>query len=109
VHQVRDWYSGAAAYFGRIREAKRENTRCGLRPMSDKAAGQKTRGPEGCRYTSHGLGTLVVVTLGIEYSEAQFELSTKAVSTDPVNAVSHFLKCYGVSSKRGDQQSCSTR
>src|ERR1700751_1462859 len=48
VHQVRDWYSGAAAYFGRMREAKRENTRCGLRPMSDKAAGQKTRGPEGC-------------------------------------------------------------
>ena len=33
MHQVRDWYSGAAAYFGR---------------MSDKAAGQKTRGPEGC-------------------------------------------------------------
>src|ERR1700747_224601 len=31
-----------------MREAKRENTRCGLRPMSDKAAGQKTRGPEGC-------------------------------------------------------------
>ena len=48
MHQVRDWYSGAAAYFGRMREAKRENTRCGLRPMSDKAAGQKTRGPEGC-------------------------------------------------------------
>jgi hypothetical protein len=23
VHQVRDWYSGAAAYFGRMREAKR--------------------------------------------------------------------------------------
>ena len=31
-----------------MREAKRENTRCGLRPMSDKAAGRKTRGPEGC-------------------------------------------------------------
>jgi hypothetical protein len=30
VHQVRDWYSGAAAYFGWMREAKRENTRCGL-------------------------------------------------------------------------------
>jgi tellurite resistance protein TerC len=30
VHQVRDWYSGAAAYFGRMRDAKRENTRCGL-------------------------------------------------------------------------------
>jgi len=27
VHQVRDWYSGAAAYFGWMREAKRENTR----------------------------------------------------------------------------------
>jgi hypothetical protein len=48
VHQVRDWYNGAAAYFGRMREGKRENTRCGLRPMSDKAAGQKTRSPEGC-------------------------------------------------------------
>jgi len=48
VHQVRDWYSGAAAYFGWMREAKRENTRCGLRPMSDKAASQKTRSPEGC-------------------------------------------------------------
>ena len=48
VHQVRGWYSGAAAYFGWMREAKRENTRCGLRPMSDKAAGRKTRGPEGC-------------------------------------------------------------
>src|SRR5215475_7365480 len=31
-----------------MREAKRENTRCGLRPMSDKAASQKTRSPEGC-------------------------------------------------------------
>src|SRR6516165_1584475 len=48
VHQVRDWFSGAAAYFGWMREAKRENTRCGLRPMSDKAASQKTRSPEGC-------------------------------------------------------------
>jgi hypothetical protein len=48
VHQVRGWCSGAAAYFGWMREAKRENTRCGLRPMSDKAAGRKTRGPEGC-------------------------------------------------------------
>src|SRR5262249_55736504 len=48
VHQVRGWYSGAAAYFGWMREAKRENTRCGLRPMSDKAASQKTRSPEGC-------------------------------------------------------------
>src|SRR5271157_3857878 len=48
VHQVRDWYSGAAAYCGWMREAKRENTRCGLRPMSDKAAGRKARGPEGC-------------------------------------------------------------
>ena len=48
VHQVRDWYSGAAAYFGWMREAKRENTRCGLRLMSDKAAGQKTRSPKGC-------------------------------------------------------------
>ena len=46
--QVRGWYSGAAAYFGWMREAKRENTRCGLRPMSDKAACQKTRSPEGC-------------------------------------------------------------
>jgi len=26
-----------------MREAKRENTRCGLRPMSDKAASQKTQ------------------------------------------------------------------
>jgi hypothetical protein len=43
VHQVRDWFSGAAAYFGWMREAKRENTRCGLRPMSDKAASQKTQ------------------------------------------------------------------
>src|SRR6516164_6660826 len=41
VHQVRDWFSGAAAYFGWMREAKRENTRCGLRPMSDKAASQR--------------------------------------------------------------------
>src|SRR6516164_43583 len=48
VHQVRDWFSGAAAYFGWMREAKRENTRCGLRPMSDKAASEKTRSPEGC-------------------------------------------------------------
>src|SRR6516165_5360270 len=48
VHQVRGWYSGAAAYFDWMREAKRENTRCGLRPMSDKAASQKTRSPEGC-------------------------------------------------------------
>ena len=48
VHQVRDWFSGAAAYFGWMREAKRENTRCGLRPMSDKAASQKTRSLEGC-------------------------------------------------------------
>jgi hypothetical protein len=45
VHQVRDWYSGGPsrtgtnAYFGWMREVKRENTRCGLRPMSDKAAG----------------------------------------------------------------------
>jgi len=31
VHQVRGWYSGAAAYFGWMREAKRENTRGGLR------------------------------------------------------------------------------
>src|SRR5215471_10974685 len=31
-----------------MREAKMENTRCGLRPMSDKAAGQKTRSPKGC-------------------------------------------------------------
>jgi hypothetical protein len=30
VHQVSDWGSGAAAYFGWMREAKRENTRCGL-------------------------------------------------------------------------------
>jgi hypothetical protein len=30
VHQVSDWCSGAAANFGRMREAKRENTRCGL-------------------------------------------------------------------------------
>ena len=30
VHQVSDWYSGAAANFGWMREAKRENTRCGL-------------------------------------------------------------------------------
>jgi hypothetical protein len=30
VHQVSDWCSGAAAYFGWMREAKRENTRCGL-------------------------------------------------------------------------------
>ena len=27
MHQVRDWFSGAAAYFGWMREAKRENTR----------------------------------------------------------------------------------
>src|SRR6478672_13442545 len=31
-----------------MREAKRENTRGGLFPMSDKAAGQKARSPEGC-------------------------------------------------------------
>jgi hypothetical protein len=30
VHQVSDWCSGAAAYFGWVREAKRKNTRCGL-------------------------------------------------------------------------------
>jgi hypothetical protein len=30
VHRVSDWCSGAAAYFGWMREAKRENTRCGL-------------------------------------------------------------------------------
>jgi beta-galactosidase GanA len=30
VHQVSDWCSGAAAYFGWMREVKRENTRCGL-------------------------------------------------------------------------------
>src|SRR6201982_428314 len=59
VPQVRDWYSGAAAYFGRMREAKRENTRCGLRPMSDKAAGQKTRGPEGCDENGPALALLL--------------------------------------------------
>ena len=48
VHQVSDWCSGAAANFGWMREAKRENTRCGLLPMSDKAAGQKARSPQGC-------------------------------------------------------------
>ena len=47
VHQVRGWYSGGPsrtgtnAYFGWMRETKRENTRCGLGPMSDKAAGRK--------------------------------------------------------------------
>jgi hypothetical protein len=30
VRQVSDWCSGAAANFGWMREAKRENTRCGL-------------------------------------------------------------------------------
>ena len=40
VHQVSDWCSGAAANFGRMREAKRENTRCGLSAMSDKAVGK---------------------------------------------------------------------
>ena len=30
VHQVSDWCSGAAANFGWMREAKRENTRGGL-------------------------------------------------------------------------------
>ena len=30
VHQVSDWCSGAAAKFDWMREAKRENTRCGL-------------------------------------------------------------------------------
>jgi hypothetical protein len=30
VRQVSDWCSGAAADFGWIREAKRENTRCSL-------------------------------------------------------------------------------
>ena len=25
MHQVRDWYSGAAGYFGWMREAKREH------------------------------------------------------------------------------------
>ena len=30
VHQVSDWCSGAAGNFGWMREAKRENTRCGL-------------------------------------------------------------------------------
>jgi hypothetical protein len=30
VRQVSAWCSGAAAYFGWMREAKRENTRCGL-------------------------------------------------------------------------------
>jgi hypothetical protein len=30
VRQVSDWCSGATAYFGWMREAKRENTRCGL-------------------------------------------------------------------------------
>ena len=54
VHQVRGWYSGGPsrtgtnAYFAWMREAKREHTRCGLGPMSDKAAGRKTRGPERC-------------------------------------------------------------
>src|SRR5260221_6597757 len=48
VHHLRDSCSGAAAHFAQMREAKRENTRCGLRPMSDKAAGQKTRSPKGC-------------------------------------------------------------
>jgi hypothetical protein len=46
VHQVDSgWLSGAAEYFGWVGGAKRENTRCGLRPMSDKAARQKTRSP----------------------------------------------------------------
>jgi hypothetical protein len=31
-----------------MREAMRENTRCGLRPMSDKAACQNSPSPEGC-------------------------------------------------------------
>src|SRR5258708_9773951 len=48
VHHLRDSCSGAAAHFAQMREAKRENTRCGLRPMSDKAAGQKARSPKGC-------------------------------------------------------------
>jgi hypothetical protein len=30
VRHFRDWYSIAAAYFGGMCEAKRENTRCGL-------------------------------------------------------------------------------
>jgi hypothetical protein len=30
VHQVSEWCSGAAANFGWMREAKKENTRCGL-------------------------------------------------------------------------------
>ena len=41
MHQVSDWCSGAAANFGWMREAKRENTRGGLFPMSDKIAGQR--------------------------------------------------------------------
>jgi hypothetical protein len=56
VHQVRDWYSSAAAYFGWMREGtsrtgdRRENTRCGLRPMSDppRRTGLKTRSPKDC-------------------------------------------------------------
>jgi hypothetical protein len=49
VHQIRDWFRGAAAYFGWMREAKRKNTRCGLRPMSDKAAEPKAARPGGLR------------------------------------------------------------
>jgi hypothetical protein len=30
VHHFRDWYSSAAADFGWVRGARRENTRCGL-------------------------------------------------------------------------------
>ena len=43
-----------------MREAKRENTRGGLFPMSDKAAGQKARSPEGCDENGPAAALLLV-------------------------------------------------
>jgi hypothetical protein len=53
VHHFRDWYSSAAVDFGWVRGGpsrtggRRENTRCGLRPTSNKAPGQNPRSPSG--------------------------------------------------------------
>ena len=47
VHQVCSLYSSGVAKFGRMRDARRANTRCGLQPTSNKASGQKSHSPSG--------------------------------------------------------------
>ena len=68
VHQVRDWFSGAAAYFGW---------------MSDKAASQKTRSPEGCAENGPAAALLLshvhpVSQTGVSEAYAQLYLVGKS-------------------------------